>query len=620
MSLNIAPGSGSRTGMRPSVIRAAVLSSVLAVLAGCNGTAVVTLTSTVPTNAFLAYRVGLASVALKTTDGKTTVQILPTATTVDLARLGGTSLVLGAVPAIKGSYGSAVITLDFSAAQIIADDGSSNGAALTPVGTNGQPLGQVQLTTELDPANLLSVSTGDSSRLALTMNLAASTSVDLTAMTATLTPLIAASAVAIDGNPVMVRGPVASVDTGNSTYVSGISPFDKPGTGTLTVAPSGSTTYEINGTASAGATGLAQLASLGAGTLTVAYGSFSSGTSATAAAGATFAATQVLAGSSVQGSGFDRLSGIVSARSGDTLTVDDGTLIANDGTNSLIQATSLVELGAGTAVTLPGQGSAVSGSDIRQISVGSRIDAFGLSTAAAGGAVTLDASAGRVRLGNSDAAGLVNAQGSGGLTLTLTSLGGRSAAGFDFSGTGTTAADDAATTGYVIGTGALDLTNATAGAAVDATGMVAPFGAAPPDFAATSLLDPTTLQAELIVDWAAGSAMPFVQFTSTGIDVNVHDPAIGPRHALELGPEPIDITGLTSDPLIVPGDSAQTVFAIGHAASATVENFNAYADFIAALQKYLNGTTVATNLTAGGVYSASTYTLTATAITVYLSN
>jgi hypothetical protein len=596
------------------------MASLLAGVAACNGTAVVTLAGTVPQNGFLAYRVGLASVALKTTDGKTTVQVLPAEMTVDLAGIGGTSLVLGAAAAAKGSYGSAVITLDFSAAQIIADDGSLNGVALTPVGTSGQSLGKIQITTELDPANLLSISTGDASRLALNINLAASSSINLVQKTVTCTPMIAASALAIDGNPVMVRGPVSSVDTANSDYVTGIAPFAAAGVGTLTIAPGGSATYEINGTASTGAAGLAQLAALGPGTLAVAYGSFTSGTTATVGAGATFAATQVLAGSSVQGSGFDRLSGIVSARSGDTLTVEDGTLIANDGTNSLFQGTSVVELGTATAVTLPGQGSAVVGNGIQQISVGSRIDAFGLSTVAADGAVTLDASAGRIRLGNADASGLVTAQGSGELTLSLTSLGGRSAAAFDFSGTGTAATNDATADGYVVGTGALDLANSTPGAPVEATGMVAPFGAAPPDFSATALLDPTTLNAELVVDWGAGSAMPFVQFTSAEIDVNVHDPAIGPRHTLALGPQQIDITGLTADPLLVPSAAALTVFTIGHAASATFENFNAYADFVTALQKYLNGTTVATGMTAEGLYSASTSTLTATAITLYLSD
>ena len=37
------------------------------------------------------------------------------------------------------------------------------------------------------------------------------------------------------------------------------------------------------------------------------------------------------AGSSAQGGGFDRISGVVSARQGNSLTIEDGTLLSNDG-------------------------------------------------------------------------------------------------------------------------------------------------------------------------------------------------------------------------------------------------------------------------------------------------
>ena len=67
----------------------------------------------------------------------------------------------------QANYTTAVVTVDYSSAAIVYDDGSANGMALTPVGANGQKLGQVQLTLTLDPAQTLSVAIGKVSRLAL---------------------------------------------------------------------------------------------------------------------------------------------------------------------------------------------------------------------------------------------------------------------------------------------------------------------------------------------------------------------------------------------------------------------------------------------------------------------
>ena len=64
----------------------APLACAFAALAACNGTAVVTLTSTASTDTFLAYRVGLTSIQLQTSSGKTVAKALPSSTTVDLAR------------------------------------------------------------------------------------------------------------------------------------------------------------------------------------------------------------------------------------------------------------------------------------------------------------------------------------------------------------------------------------------------------------------------------------------------------------------------------------------------------------------------------------------------------
>jgi hypothetical protein len=199
--------------------------------------------------------------------------------------------------------------------------------------------------------------------------------------------------------------------------------------------------------------------------------------------------------------------------------------------------------------------------------------------------------------------------------LNVQALGGRAIGAFDFVGSGAVPGQ------YIVNTGALDLTNSTVGAPVIATGLTGSFAVVPPDFTASSLLDPTTIQAQLVVDWGTGTAAPFVTFDSSAIDLDRGNGSIGARHQVRIGVQTIDVTGLSSDPLISPDPtSSNVVFAIGHAVSSTVETFNTYAAFIAQLQAELGGSVLATGMTAQGVYTAATFSFIATSITVTLNN
>ena len=618
---------------------AALLVVALPALAACNGTAVVTMTSSASQDNFLAYRVGLVAVQLQGSSGRAALSVLPAGSTVDLATLTSVSEVLGAASAAKGTYTSALITLDYSSAQIVYDDGSVDGVTLTPVGANGQALGQLQVTATLDPADPLRILTRGTSQLALGFNLAASNVVDLSTKTVTVSPLVAASAMPIDSKQIRIRGPLLSgPNTGASadsiaSFTMSAMPFNSTGKGSgqLAIVSSDATTYEINGIESTGGAGLSQLATVSGGTLAVAYGTLSSagqittttaGTQSSTSAGTlSFAAARVLAGSSVQGAGLDRVSGIVSARSGSTLSVEDATLVGADGTETFLAGSTTVMMGPNTLVTVFGQGGTEI-NDTLQVSVGSAIDAFGVVTGLSAENATLDASAGHVRLDNTTASGLVTAQGPETLYLNLAFLG-RTVAGLDFVGSGALAGQ------YVVNAGTLDLTNSPGGAPVVATGLTSSFGAAAPNFTALTLLDPTTIQAELVVDWdagtgagtGAGTAVPFTTYDNSAIDIDIHNPSIGPRHQIQIGAQTIDVIGTSSDPLIVPDTtSSSTVYTIGHAATGTMENFNTYAAFIAQLQSELRGATLAKGVTALGQYTASTFTLTATSITLFLNN
>jgi hypothetical protein len=655
---------------------------LLAALAACNGTAVVTLTATPSTDTYLAYRVGLVSIQLQTSSGRTSAAALPKGTTVDLARLTNLSEVVGAASLPQGNYSEALITLDYSSAQIVYDNNTVDGLPLKPVNASGQTLGQVTLLLYLDPSDQLGVVRGSSARLSLGFNLAASNVVSVADQTVTVMPMIAASTQPLDSKVVRIRGPLGSVNSSNTGFTSGIVPFDfgNAGAGSLGVSAQSVTTFEINGTPSTGSAGMTAMAALKAGVMVEAFGTLTTSSSSsssllddttdtaasttnvstcsdgttpvtgttgvlTCADGATltttaedtsdttgsqtattvnFSASQVLAGSSVQGGGFDRVSGIVTGRSGDTLTIDEGTLLTNEGANTLVDGTATVKIGSNTQVTQFG-GASTEANGTQDISVGSLVYAFGTASAISSSSVTLDASAGRTRLGQTTASGLVTGQGTTGdtLTLNLSTLGGRSAASFDFAGTGTSASEDASAAAYLVTTANLTLTNATTGTPVQVTGSVIPFGTAGSagDLSGTALLDYTTINAELVMDYGAGTPAPFASYSTTEIVLDARNSAVGVRHEIQIGAQIVNIVGIPSDPIIVPNASAtNTIFTIGHAVSGTYENFDTYSAFVTQLQTELNGNVLATGVTATGQYTANTYTFSASSITLLLNN
>jgi hypothetical protein len=591
-------------------------------LAACSGSAVVTLTATPSSDPFIAYRVELTSVQLQTSGGKAGLMLVPTPMTVDVTKILELTEVLAAPTVATATYTGAVITLDYRTAQIIYDDGSLDGVALTPIDANGKALGLVAVSVALDPSNPLRSAAKQVGQLALDFNLAASNRVDLNAKTVTVTPLMTASTQPLDSKQVHIHGPILGAN--GTFFAAGMMPFDNSvsGLGQLAIEPSSTTTYEINGFVSTGTAGQAELAALPANTPVSAFGTL---TASTATAGTTsavsppattssmsFSASNVLVDNSVPTFVSDRVSGTVTARVNNTVAIEDATWVSN-GANTFVPGTTIVNIGANTLVTEFGQGIAQFFSP-QLISVGSSIDAFGTATNNSTGGVFLDASTGRVRLDPSTAAGVVTAQSAGALTLNLATLGGRAVSALDFIGSG------AAANAYGVAAGAIDVTNATLTSPVVASGMPNAFGLSVPNFVASTLLDPTTIQAELVLDWGTGTAAPFIAFDTSSIDVDVKNSSIGVRHQIQIGPQTVNLVGLSSDPLISPSTSAPIAFSIGHAVSSTVESFNSYAAFVAKLQSTLNGTTLATNMTAVGLYTASTRNFSATSITLFINN
>ncbi|HET7812310.1 MAG TPA: hypothetical protein VFL16_17190, partial [Steroidobacteraceae bacterium] len=501
---------------------------------------------------FLNYTVDVVSLKLQRANG-TTVETLPASTRVDFAQYVDLTEFLTAATVPNGNYVAATLRLDYNNAEITVEQ---NGAPVPAkaVDSNGAALGMVDVSVTLDNRHHLVVSPGRPSLFTLDFNLAASNAVDLTTSpaTVTVTPALVASLELVDQKDLRVRGPMVSVDESAGSYVVDVRPFHlrENRFGRVTVHTDSATAYEINGTSYTGAEGLTALDAAGAGITTVALGTLTT-------ADHIFNATQVFAGTSVPGAGIDTVIGDVVARDGDELTVRGGTLVRRGDDARFARGRVKVVLGPGTKVVKGGTSPATL-VDTNAVSVGQHIMAFGTATPASSIAAnqdedsrdwTLDASAGRVRMDPTPIYGFVKSLADGGVTLQLESIAGRRVSAFDFSGTGMTGDQDADPTNYEVGTGALDLSGLHEGEPIKVIGFPAPFGSAPVDFTARTLVDFQKLGASMSVTWGReGTLAPFISQAATALVLNLDNEEIGRLHFLRVGPRWIDLGDLPASP------------------------------------------------------------------------
>ncbi len=588
---------------------------------GSCGTSVLTMTDAA--GDFLSYIVTLTSLQLQTAAGAS-VETLPAATQVDFTRLVNLTEVVSAGQIPAADYVSAKLTLDFTKAQITADNGTGTPVPLAPVDANGNAVtGTLTVTVMLDNSNQLIITPGNTGRLAFDFNLAASNMVNLTAKTVQVAPTLVATVVPSDAKRVRVRGALASVSAAQNDFVVNVRPFavQTATAGQVTTQVTASTTYLISGTAYVGMAGLAALAALPANTPVAAFGSLQSGTQ--------FTATNVLAGTSLQNSAQDRISGTVIARTANRLTVRSALWTRTEGDFDFMMANVMVNVGASTDVLEEGRMGTFTPADI---SVGQHIDAFGMATQATNGVVTLDATAGQVQLDITPVWGTITTLAAGSLTLNLQSLDGLPATAFTFAGTGASAAMDATASAYIVNADMLSQTGLAVNAPARAFGFVTPFGKAPPDFTAQTLENFSAVTSELVVDWGrAGSAMAFTGLTATSTSLKLDLAQVGTVHVVKIGPELLDLTKLAAAPGIASAPGTGLVFTIGHAGKFRTDNFNTFAAFVTQLAADLAGTaptagTMATTTTtvdavaAAGQYDTGTNLLTAKRLVVLLSD
>jgi len=558
---------------------------------------------------FLSYAVDVVSLSLETANGRV-VQALPVRQRVDFAEIVDLTELVTAATIPNATYVRASITLDYANADVSVE---SNGApvAATVVDENGAPLGTVTLNLVLDNRNHVFIAPGRPALLQLDFDLAASHTVDLstTPATATAEPFIVATLEPVEDKDLRVRGPLVSVDTNASSYVIDLRPFDHLSArlGQFTVNTTATTAFEINGVEFEGAAGLAQMAGLAAGTPTAAFGVLD-------LPSRTFTASDVMAGDSVPGPRFDVVRGSVIARTGDELTVRGGTVVRRDGSVRFFRGDITVLVGPDTKVTRDGGGRNL----LRPaaISVGQRINAFGQVTASTTDAITLDATQGRVRMKLTHLLGTVLDAQPGQVTMDLFAIDRLRPSAFDFTGTGTSSANDADPANYEVATGVLPIAALLADQPVRVFGFVTPFGLAPPDFVGRTVVDFSAMRAVLGVGWTeAGTAAPFLSMGADGLVIDQNNTDLGTRHHIKIGPRIVDLTQLAQAVTVAPA-SGRTLFALGEPGN--VEVFREWQPFVDRLAAKLGGGAKARAMFANGRYDAGSFTLTANYVAVAL--
>jgi len=593
-----------------------------ALLAGCGGsstspgTPVITLSDT--SGDFAAYRVGIDSISLTDTNGAVVAPLL-TVESVDLAALTDLAELLE-VPAVpSGTYKSATLTLDYTSASIWVNV-NGQAVAATAVSGTGSGLSTIALTITFDPNHPLVITRGESTRLAIDIDLAASNSINTstTIPTVTVRPFLVMTPAPADATVIRARGLLVTVPSGSSGYVMNVRPLTDlvSALGAVTVSTNAQTYFNINGVAYTGAAGLTAMASLPENTPTAAYGTLGDLSGITPG----FHATAVYVGTSLESPLADHIRGVVSARSGNTLTVHGATSVTRFGVVTILK-NATVTLGSATVVSEDGV--AASGLTPLSVSVGQQLDVSGQSSFdSSGNFTTMDATAGQVRLASTRVWGTLNSATAGSAKLDVLSLGNFAPAGFNFAGTGTTAANPS---DYVVNTGSLDQSATAAHTLLQVDGIVNAFGSAPPDFTATAITAGTATEQRLVVEWINGGATaPFLSDSSAGLVVALNNANLGTIHEIRTGPAALDLKTLSSfpaSPLIttVGADQSRLQLAIGSASLSTgVSVFNSISGFAAALSSTFNGTNKIYRLVAVGQYNIGTNTFVASRISVAL--
>ncbi len=559
----------------------------------------------------------MTQLTLETANGRT-VEVLLATTRIDFSDYVDLTELVTAASVPPAVYVAGTISLDYSDAEIVVAAGEDSKAAIV-TDFAGKPLVEVELKIMLPDRDRLTITRGRAALLQLDFDLEASHTVDTgpTPATAVADHYILAEVHPIDEKEFRVRGPLVAVNEADMSYQVAIRPFHaRHGDfGRLTVNVEPDTEFEVDGAMYAGVDGLRALSAAGTGTPTVAAGLLST-------IERSFAAYRILGGTSVPGSDLDAVVGNVIHRDGNFLTVRGATVVPRDSATDRrvhFHDDVVVEVGPDTDVFRDGHRETTFG--IGALSIGQRVTIRGSQAPAdensEAAQLFFDATAGAVRMHQTQVTGTVNAVVEGQADITLQTIDRRRASVFDFAGTGPTPAQDASTGNYEIATDALDLAATVVGSPISARGFPTAFGSAPPDFTGRTIIDHSDVRSVLGIAWGpAGTNAPFASVGTDGIVLALDNSDIGARHHVKQGPVLVDLLALEMNTTIQPRSSGRMLYSIKTADSLRL--YSDFGEFVADLSLSLDGATAVHALHASGHFDVATNTLAAWKIGVTL--
>jgi hypothetical protein len=508
------------------------------------GTPVVTMGDLTNSGDFMSYIINIDAIQLTRSDG-TVVTALATPQTVDLARLNSITELVEAPAVPEGTYTSGLIILDWTSTRLVWLNLNGQTLSASAANTSGTGLTTASVIVTFDPAHPLVVTQNQSVRLHIAVDLTASNELATSIPPAVVTvqPFVTMSAAPVDATVMRLRGLFVTTTDVSSGFYMNTRPFYDlvSALGSVIVHTNAQTYFNINGSVLTGAAGLSTLATQQQDMPLVVYGTLDSLSGITP----TFNATEVYFGQTQESQLAYYLTGTVTARSGDTITLRASDALTPLGVSVYLDSVP-VKLGSNTFVFE--DGIATPGLTIANVSVGQQITVAGQAAFDSTGTVieSLDATSGLVRLRPTTLWSMLNADG----TQDLLSLGRFAPGAMSFTGTGSSG--PATPSAYVVDTSAVPPGPATTtGELLQVQGGVTPFGTAPPDFTARSMTPgPSTLQT-LVVNWTSGgSAHPFTSISSAGLVVNLADADLGAIHEIRTGPATLDLKRLPASPLI----------------------------------------------------------------------
>lgn len=543
---------------------------------------------------FVTYAVDVLSISLARQNGDV-VEALPLSTRVNFAELTELTEFLSIATVPVGTYNSVTLRLDYTDADILVEDAAGAAVAANVVDADGDPIGTVEVTLDLSSSDTIRITRGVPASLTLDFDLAATNQVDLTSSPPTVTaePMLLATPSFETDREHRVRGLLQSVDETAATFELALRPFrHRTGRfGDFTVAVDADTRYDVDGAGFVGSDGLAALSQLDENALVVAMGIVANGG---------MRAQVVIAGASVPGASADVVRGVVSARTGDVLNVSGA---VREGANGQRHngGTYSVTIGDMTQISAPGIDPSMLASN--SVSVGQRVVVWGEFI----DDMTIDATAGRLRMEMNDLAGVV-AQASP-IAVDLYSLNGHRPDLYDFAGTGDTASNDADPDFYEIDTSVLPLPLVVDGDIVRMRGLTNAFGLAPPDFLARTVidLDHSDRSAAVKTGWQEGTSTPFASVATDRIDVDLS----AARKSLKVRGIPAGFFDDLETVAFIATDDGAGVYGIRVRGEANVTLYSTFEDLTEGLLAQLEAGNLLHRIDATGKYNIDSGELTA---------